>query len=296
MNPHSHTHRDTDRRPRAALAFAVTLTGLVFVAELWGGLRSGSLALLSDAGHMLMDFLGLVITLVALRLSARPASDRRTFGWHRVEVLAAAVNGLLVSALAGGLLWESALRLRQPVLPRLPPMIGVAVLGLVANLWVAARLRGAARHDLNLRGAFLHVTSDALASVGVIGAGLVMAATGWAVLDPLIGIGIAGAILFNAFRLLREALNLLLEGVPRHLRLDEVLAAVKAVPGVVDLSDAHLWGLCSHMVSLSAHITVDPARWDDQPRLQNEIAARLRDRFGIGHVTLQMENRAWTRP
>lgn len=292
----SHAHAEDGRRPLRALGVAVALTGLVFVAELWGGLRSGSLALLSDAGHMLMDFLGLLITLAALRFSTRPASTRRTFGLHRVEVLAAAANGLLVSCLAGALLWESALRLRRPSLPSLAPMMGVAALGLVANLLVAARLRGAARSDLNLRGALLHVTSDALASVGVLAAALLMRATGWAVLDPLVGVGIAAAILVNAFRLLRDALNLLLEGVPGHLRLDDVLAAVRAVPGVSDVSDSHLWGLCSHVVSLSAHVKVDPARWDDQRQLQREIADLLRDRFGIRHVTLQLENRAWTRP
>jgi cobalt-zinc-cadmium efflux system protein len=292
----SHTHAEDGRRPLSALGFAVGLTGVVFVVELWGGLRSGSLALLSDAGHMLMDFLGLLITLAALRFSAQPASSRQTFGLHRLEVLAAAANGLLVSCLAGGLLWESALRLRQPTLPRLGPMMGVAAVGLAANLLVAARLRGVARSDLNLRGALLHVTSDALASVGVLGAALLMRATGWAVLDPLLGIGIAAAILVNAFRLLRDALNLLLEGVPRHLRLDEVLAAVRAVPGVSRVSDIHLWGLCSHVVSLSAHVEVEPARWDDQRQLQRDIAHLLRERFDIGHVTLQLENRAWTRP
>lgn len=292
----SHTHAEDGRRPLSALGFAVGLTGLIFAVELWGGLRSGSLALLSDAGHMLMDFLGLLITLVALRVSSRPASTRRTFGLHRLEVLAAAANGLLVSCLAGALLWESALRLRQPALPRLAPMMGVAAVGLAANLLVAARLRGVARTDLNLRGALLHVTSDALASVGVLGAALLMRLTGWAVLDPLVGIGIAAAILINAFRLLRDALNLLLEGVPRHLQLDDVLAAVRAVPGVSGVSDSHLWGLCSHVVSLSAHVEVDPARWHDQKQLQRDIAGLLRDRFGIGHVTLQLENRAWTRP
>lgn len=292
----SHAHIEDGHRPLSSLGFAVGLTGLVFAVELWGGLRSGSLALLSDAGHMLMDFLGLLITLAALRVSTRPASTRRTFGLHRLEVLAAAANGLLVSCLAGALLWESVLRLRRPVMPALAPMLGVAAVGLTANLLVAARLRGVARTDLNLRGALLHVTSDALASVGVLGAALLMRLTGWAVLDPLVGIGIAAAILINAFRLLRDALNLLLEGVPRHLRLDDVLTAVRTAPGVSRVSDLHVWGLCSHVVSLSAHVEVEPSRWDDQRQLQRDIADLVKERFGIGHVTLQLENRAWTRP
>jgi cobalt-zinc-cadmium efflux system protein len=213
-----------------------------------------------------------------------------------VEVLAAFGNGLLISLLAGGILWESARRMGSPVIPRLGTMVGVGTAGLAANLLVAWKLKGFPGADINLRGAFLHAASDALASVGVIVGGAAMAVTGWALIDPLVGIGIAGVILWNGVRLLKEAVNLLLEGVPRTLRLDDVLAALTAVPGVVRVTDAHLWGLCSHLVSLSAHILLTPERLTDQRAVLENVGNLLRSRFGIHHVTLQLESSTWRDP
>jgi cobalt-zinc-cadmium efflux system protein len=175
-------------------------------------------------------------------------------------------------------------------------MMAVAGAGLAVNLFVAWTLRGFARFDLNLRGAFLHVASDALASVAVLMGGAAIALTGWAPLDALVGMAIAVLILVNAFRLLRESLNLLLEGVPRHLRLDDVLAALSAVPGVVRVTDAHLWGLCSHLTTLSAHVTVEAAQASDPRRVLAEASAILKERFGIAHATLQIESAAWDSP
>ncbi|MBL0058813.1 MAG: cation transporter [Elusimicrobia bacterium] len=291
MTP-AHQHAETGRA-RFPLLFAAGVTAVIFGLELWGGLHSRSLALLSDAGHMLMDLTGILLTLFAVQLSSRPVSHRRTFGLHRLEVLAAFGNGILISMVAVGILWESARRMGSPEMPRLGTMMGVGTAGLAANLWVAWTLRRFAGGDINLRGAFLHAASDALASVGVIAGGAAMALTGWPLIDPLVGVGIAVIILWNALRLLKEALNLLLEGVPRTLRLDHVLAALTATPGVVRVTDAHLWGLCSHLVSLSAHILLAPDRWADQRAVLHQLGEMLRSRFGIHHVTLQLESSAW---
>lgn len=288
-----HTHSDGHRRPLRALGAAAAVTAAVAVAELFGGYYSGSLALLADAGHMVTDFTGLLLTFLALHLSRRPPSPRRTFGLHRLEVLAGAGNGLLVAFMAGGLMWASLHRFASPALPRLPSMMGVATLGLLANGLIAWRLKPFASTDLNLRGAFLHVASDALASVGVVAGAGVMALTGWAWVDPALGLAIAGVILWSAFRLLRESGNLLLEGVPGRLSMEEVLAVLRTVPGVTAVRDAHLWGLCSHVVSLSAHLVLAPDRMADQRTALREITDLLRRRFSIDHVTLQLESADW---
>jgi cobalt-zinc-cadmium efflux system protein len=291
MTP-AHQHAETGIA-RFPLLFAAGVTAVVFALELWGGLHSRSLALLSDSGHMLMDLTGILLTLFAVQLSATPVSSRRTFGLHRLEVLAAFGNGVLISLVAVGILWESARRMGSPEMPRLGTMMGVGTVGLAANLLVAWKLRRFAGTDINLRGAFLHAASDALASVGVIVGGAAMALTGWTVIDPLVGVGIAAIILWNAVRLLKEALNLLLEGVPRTLRLDDVLAALSTAPGVVRVTDVHLWGLCSHLVSLSAHLLLTPDRWADQRAVLDQLGEMLRSRFGIHHITLQLESSAW---
>jgi cobalt-zinc-cadmium efflux system protein len=285
-SPHHHPEAGRSRPP---LLFAAGLTAVTFVAELVGGFYSESLALLSDAGHVFMDLTALVFALLALSLSGRPTSHRRTFGLHRIEVLAALTNGLLVVGLALWIVWESLGRISNHTIPRLVPMAVVGVLGLVANLIVAWRLHGFSRQDMNIRGAFLHVASDALASLGVVVGALVIYGTGWFWVDPLVGLGIAGIILVNAGRLLREGFNLLLEGVPRHLRLSEVESSIRDVPGVVRVEDLHLWGLCSHLTSLSAHVRVRPETMVNTGALLEAINTPLREKFRITHTTLQLE-------
>lgn len=275
---------------RKPLGIAAGLTGFIFIVELAGGFYSGSLALLSDAGHVFMDMTALGFALVAMILADRPISDRRTFGLHRLEVLAAAVNGSLLVGLAVWILWESLGRLSSPAIPRVGPMAVLGGVGLLVNLVVAWLLHGFSKSDLNMRAAFLHVASDALASVGVIaGAGLI-SVTGWTFVDPLVGMAIAVAILVNAGRLLREALNLLLEGVPHHLDLAEVEKSLLSVDGVHAVNDLHLWGLCSHLTSLSAHVRVDVTHLAQPAPLLNTINTLLKEKHAITHTTIQLES------
>jgi cobalt-zinc-cadmium efflux system protein len=283
-------HRHADAGPsRSALLFAVSLTALTCVVEGVGGFYSRSLALLSDAGHVFLDTTALLFALVALSMAGRPPSDRRTFGLHRIEVVAALINGCLVVGMAFWILWESLGRIGSTAVPRAVPMAALGLFGLLVNLIVAWRLHRFSQRDLNLRAAFLHVASDALASLGVVIGALIIYKTGWSLVDPLVGIGIALIILANAVGLLREAFNLLLEGVPRHLRLQEVEAAIRAVQGVSRVEDLHLWGLCSHLSSLSAHVKVHPDALADTGTLLESINAPLREKFRITHTTLQIE-------
>jgi cobalt-zinc-cadmium efflux system protein len=284
----NHAHPSTGaRRP---LGIAAGLTGFIFIVELVGGYYSGSLALLSDAGHVFMDLTALGFALTAMILADRPVSDRRTFGLHRVEVLAALANGLLIAGLAVWILWESAGRFSSSSIPRVGPMAVLGGVGLIINLVVAWLLHGFSKSDLNTRAAFLHVVSDALASVGVIaGAGLI-SVTGWTFVDPLVGMGIAVAILVNAGRLLREALNLLLEGVPHHLDLAEVEKSLLSVDGVHAVNDLHLWGLCSHLTSLSAHVRVNVTHLAQPAPLLNTINTLLKEKHAITHTTIQLES------
>ena len=274
---------------KSALTFAVGLTAITLIAETAGGFYSRSLALLSDAGHVFMDLTALLFALFALALANRPISDRRTYGLHRLEVLAALANGGLVVGLAFWIFWESVNRLASPGKPRLVPMAILGILGLLVNVIVAWRLHDFSRRDINLRAVFLHVASDALASLGVVLGAVVIALTGWTFVDPLVGIAIALIILVNAAGLLRDALNLLLEGVPRHLQLSEIEAAIRAVPGVLRVEDLHLWGLCSHLSSLSAHVKVSPEALTDTSALLKAINTPLREKFNITHTTLQLE-------
>ncbi len=286
IHPHHHTEAGLSK---SALFFAVSLTTVTLVAELAGGLYSHSMALLSDAGHVFMDLTALLFALFALSLAGRPTTDRRTFGLHRTEVLAALINGLLVVGMAFWILKESVSRLSSTVIPRVGTMATIGFLGLIVNILVAWRLHDFADRDINLRAVFLHVASDALASLGVVVGALVIHLTGWTFVDPLVGMAIALVILVNAAGLLRDAINLLLEGVPRHLQLHEIETAICAVPGVVRVDDLHLWGLCSHLSSLSAHVKVRPEKLTDMAALLNAINTPLREKFHITHTTLQLE-------
>lgn len=284
QSPHAHPVSEA-RRP---LGMAAGLTALIFIAETVGGYYSGSVALLSDAGHVFMDLSALGFALFAMVLADRPVSDRRTFGLHRLEVLAAFLNGGLLIGMALWIVWESAKRFSSTALPQVGPMAAIGSVGLVANLGVAWVLHGYSKSDLNMRAAFLHVASDALASVGVVVGAGVISLTGWTFVDPLAGMAIALTILVNAVRLLREALNLLLEGVPTHLDVAEVEKTICSIEGVRGIDDLHLWGLCSHLTSLSAHVRVDAALLGHPTPILNTLHDRLKEKHAITHTTIQL--------
>ena len=276
-----------DRRSQAGrLWIVLVITGAFMVAELVGGVLSNSLALLADAGHMLTDVLALGLSLIAMRLAMRPPSQERTFGYVRLEILAALVNGAVLLGISVWIAWEAWGRLTTPEKVDGPLMMTVAVLGLLVNLAGAALLKEHAGDNLNVRGAYLHVLGDLLGSVGAIGAGAIILLTGWTPADPLASVIIAGLILLGAWRLVREAAEVLLEMVPRHVDMTEVLKDLRAIPHLEDVHDLHVWTLTSGFVALSGHgVLNDPTRHQS---VLDEIGERMAER-GIEHVTFQLE-------
>ncbi len=293
-DPCSHDHQhpqsdDLDHSLSRGFFFAIALTAVTLIAEVVGGFWTNSLALLSDAAHVFMDLFALVLSLAAIRLARFPATDRRTYGWHRAEILASLVNGLTLLLIAFGILSEAWQRLLQPEAVKSKEMFVIAVIGLVMNLLAAARLHRHSHDDLNVRSAFLHVVGDAIASLGVIAGGIVMLFTGWYVLDAVISMVIVLIIGFGALRLLREAGHILLEGVPSRLDLNQILVRMQTVEGVNDIHHLHVWSICSHITALSAHIDVDPEHRRRQGEIVGELEHLLEHDFHITHTTLQAD-------
>src|SRR3990172_4416157 len=250
---HAHGHGT----PASQLRLAIPLTLAVFGFELFGGIWSNSLALLSDSLHVLFDATARALSAAAIVPAPRRASDRHSYGLHRGEILAALLNGVTVALVAGWIFFEAWERLANPQQIRVGGMMAVAAAGLVANAVVVRLLHGHHHEDLNVRGAYLHVIGDLLASAAVIAGGVVIWATGWTLVDPILGFAIGLLLLWGAGRLVRESLPVLMEGVPAGLTVEGVAAAVLAVPGVGDFHRVHIWSLCSHIRALSAHVTVD---------------------------------------
>lgn len=274
---------------RRRLAFAVALTAVVLVAEVVGGIWTGSLALLSDAAHVLTDLVSLLLSLGAILMAARPVTKEHTFGWHRVEVLAALANGLSLFVISAYLLREAYHRLQDPPEVRVTGMLAVAAAGLLANGLIAVRLRGNAHQDLNIRSAYLHVMADFAGSVGVVLGAAIMLATGWYVVDPIVGIAIAVTVLVGSMRLLRDTAHVLLEGVPSTIDLHAVAEAIRQVPGVDDIHDLHIWTICSNLLALSVHVTVGDRSAAARDEIVRAVSDELRVRFGIAETTIQTE-------
>ena len=271
---------------RLAVVFGLTFGFMV--VEAIGGWISGSLALLADAGHMLTDVGALGLTLLTAWIAQRPADGRKTYGYLRWEILAALVNGALLFGLAGWVVIEAIARVRQPHEIRGGIFLAVAVAGLMVNgigLWL---LHGRHAEHLNTRGAYLHILSDLLGSVGAVVAALVVLGTGWTLIDPLISVALSLLILFGAWRLVWESTDILLEAVPAHIAMGEVEARMMAVPGVIAVHDLHVWSVTNGMVAMSGHAVVPDLAV--HPGVLMAIQASLRG-LGIGHVTVQLEAR-----
>jgi cobalt-zinc-cadmium efflux system protein len=280
---------DLDQNISRRLLFAITLTAVTLVAEVIGGIWSNSLALLSDAGHVFLDLFALLLSLGAIRLASRAPSERHSFGLHRAEVLASLVNGLTVLLMAMAILYEGSKRLISPEEVKTVPMLVIAVVGLVANLLAARGLHGHAHDDLNVRSAFLHVLGDAAASVGVIAGALLMRFTGWYPADPIISIAIGLLILWGAGRVLRDALHILMEGVPRGLSVESVASRIRGIDGVRDIHHLNIWTVCSHIIALSVHVEVSEEYAGQRGELVHAIEHVLRHDFHITHTTIQLE-------
>ncbi len=294
MSTHAHAsrghelHRELRAGDRRALRIALAITLTFLGVEAVGGLLSGSLALLADAGHMATDALGLGLALVAVRLAARDPTPGKSFGHRRVEVLAALANGVLLGAVALQVAIEAVGRFDAPRPVAGPLMLGVASAGLLANLAAAAVLTRVGSRGLNVRAALLHVLGDALGSVGAILAAVAILVFGWLWADPIVAVAIAALILFSAVRLVRESLDVLMEGTPPHVDVDTLVAEIRAVPGVLDVHDLHVWTLTSGYHALSAHVDVSP---DADPRAVLPILSDLaQQRFSIAHTTFQLEH------
>jgi cobalt-zinc-cadmium efflux system protein len=281
---HGHAHDDRGERP---LTGAIVLTGVIFVAELAGGWWTGSLALMADATHMAVDLLGLGLSLFAALLSRMPADPKRTYGYRRVEVLAALGNAIALMVATGFILREAYGRWAFPTPVAGAPMTAVAALGLACNLLSAALLWRVSRDNLNVRGALLHVLSDAAGSVGALAAGLVIWKTRWYQADALVSILICFGIVFTAFWLLRDSVHILLEGAPPHLDLEEIRSALTGLDGVQEVHDLHLWSLTRGQEAMSGHIVAAQGR--DGADVLKAGRELLRERFGLQHVTLQIE-------
>ena len=271
------------------LIFAIVLTSVTLVAEIIGGIWSNSLALLSDSGHVFLDLFALLLSLAAIKLATQPPNERHSYGWHRAEVLASLINGLTVFLMAIGILYEGSKRLMAPEEVQTMPMLVIAVLGLIANLLAAKGLHGHSHDDLNIRSAFLHVLGDAVASVGVIAGAILMHYTGWYQADPLISIAIGLLILVGAWRVLREAVHILMEGVPRGMSVDQVARCIRGIKGVADVHHLNIWVVCSHIFALSAHVEIQSENDDERDGLLHRIEHELAHKFHITHTTIQFD-------
>jgi cobalt-zinc-cadmium efflux system protein len=269
-----------------ALRTALWISVVVLVAEAVGGWAANSLALLADAGHMLADVAALGLALLMARLARRPATPEKTYGYLRLEILAALANGAVLFVIVGGIAWESVQRFRsaQAINPTL--LLVVATIGLIANAAALRVLHAGHGHSLNVRGAYLHVLGDLLGSVGAVAAGGIILATGWTIADPIVSLLISLLILGGAWRLVKDSVDVLLEAVPRHIALPDVAREIASVPGVASVHDLHVWTLTSGVVAMSGHAVVaDPAV---NQRVLEAVQARMAG-LGIRHVTMQIE-------
>ena len=283
--PHAHGSAAGEHRGRLTGVFVLTLA--VFLIELVGGIASNSLALLADAGHMLTDVAGIGLALLAIWFAQRPASETRTFGYLRLEILAAVINAVLLFGIAGFVLLEAWRRLSEPPEVASGLMLTVALVGLAANAISLFLLRDAQKGSLNMRGAYLEVMGDFLGSAAVIVAAIVIAATGWLQADIVASVLIGLLILPRTWHLLREAIDVLLEATPKGIRLDEVRSHILQAEGVEDVHDLHAWTITSGMNVVSAHVTLEPGA--DPPSVLDELCRCLSGDFDIEHSTFQLE-------
>jgi cobalt-zinc-cadmium efflux system protein len=277
-----------ERKHTRSLRLVLVLTVTIMIAEFVGGWVSNSLALMADAGHMLTDSAAVALALAASWIAGRPATPEKTFGYLRLEILAALVNGTVLFVLAGTIVWHAIERFRSPPEIEALIMFGVATLGLVGNAIALAILHKGHGESLNVHGAYLHVLGDLLGSVGAVTAGIIVLATGWTLADPIVSVVIAMLIVIGAWRLVRESVDILLEATPRHISLGDVTDAIAGVEGVCEVHDLHVWTVTSGVVAMSGHaVVLDPHQ--NQAVLET-VQRRLQD-LCINHVTLQIENR-----
>ncbi|MNJ31569.1 Cadmium, cobalt and zinc/H(+)-K(+) antiporter [compost metagenome] len=286
---HGHGYEGARTGNIKGLVIALIITSGIAILEFFGGIVTHSLALLSDAGHMLSDASSLLLSLIAVWFAGRAATAKKTFGFYRLEILAALLNGLTLFIIAGFIIWEAYQRLFDPPTVASGTMILIAMVGLLANLvsaWTLIR-QGDVKENINLRSAYLHVLGDALGSVGAILAGIVMYFFGWYIFDPIISVFVALLILRGAWGIITQTVHILMEGTPSSINKEEVSARLARIDGVIEVHDLHIWTITSGIDSLSCHLVVEQTR-DSQDVLQTAIDL-LEQQFSITHVTIQIE-------
>ncbi|WP_313170615.1 cation diffusion facilitator family transporter [Stenotrophomonas sp.] len=284
---HDHNHLPSEIRHEKPLWWALGLTTAYLVVEVIGAFWTNSLALLSDAAHMATDAIGLMIALTAVRLSRRPPDAKRTYGYARLEALGAVANGLLLFGVGIYILFEAVQRFQQPQAIASTGMMWVAAFGLVVNLIAMRLLSAGSGESLNVKGAYLEVWSDMLGSVAVIAGGLIIHFTGWTLVDPILAVLIGLWVLPRTWVLLRDAINVLLEGVPKGVVLADIEAALRGHAGVAGIHDLHVWALASSTPALTVHVVMHDGQAPDV--LRRQLADLLHERFDIDHVTVQVE-------
>ena len=285
---HSEVSHPTSRGSRP-LKIALAIVLGIMILEVVGGILSNSLALLGDAGHMLVDALALGLSLFALMLARRPATQSKTFGYHRAEIMAALINGTTLVLVSIYIFYEAYQRFLTPPTVETQVMLLVASIGLVANLAAMLLLRRMSHDSLNIKAAFWHVIGDTISSVGVIIAGIIITFTGWNTVDPIIAVFIGTIILWGAVRIVRESTDILLEAVPKHIQITDVIETIKNVPGVEEVHDIHVWAITSGIHALSAHLLIKEQTISQSTEIVEAVNKALSRHHNITHTTLQLE-------
>jgi len=285
----THDHASPEPVSGRRLGLSILLTFAFVLAEAVAGYFAHSLALLSDAGHNLADALALILSWYAIRVARRPADASRTYGYLRVGILAALVNAVSLVVLALIIVWEAISRLRTPEPVQAGPMIVVAFVAMVLNGIISLWLRGEAKHDLNIRSAYLHMLGDAASALGVVVAGVIVALTGASIADPIVSLLIGGLILWSSWDILAESVNVLMEAAPRHLDMVALEKAVENVPEVLDVHDLHVWTIASGVIACSCHVVVVDQSTSSGQQVLRTVAETLKREFGVTHTTIQVE-------
>lgn len=287
-------HRHNSDNPQVSaygkpLKIVLVIVLVVMVAEVVGGVLSGSLALVGDAGHMLVDALALSLSWFAIVIARRPATASKTYGYHRVEIIAALANGTILILVSVYIFYEAYQRFSNPLEIQVPLMLVIAVVGLAANLAGILLLKGESHRSLNIKAAFWHIIGDTVSSVGVIVAGIIILATGWTMVDPIIAVFIGVIILWGAVRIVKESADILLESVPGHIEVERVVETLKTISGVEEVHDIHIWTITSGIHALSAHLLIEDRMVSNSAEILEAVRREMGQLFDITHTTLQLE-------
>ncbi len=289
MNGHSKKEHLSRTGEKRSLFLALFLTVSIMILEFLGGIFSNSIALISDASHMLTDSLALSLSLFAVIFATRPATPNKTYGYYRLEILAALLNGVILTVIALAIFYKAYLRILSPQPIKAEVLIFVASIGLLANI-LGLFILHKKRANLNVKGAFLHILGDTLSSIGVIIGGVIILLTGWVQVDALVGIMIGAVIIYGSFRLIKESVDILLEAVPSGIETLQVSEAMKTIEGIKEIHHLHIWCITTGLIALSGHIVLEKPFQAKSDDILKKVREMLHDRFKINHATIQIES------